>query len=200
MIGSKIDFCEHDTESGNKGIRLFPTVFPFQGLWEGTLQLETEAGTGSTQDTGVWLSAAIVISVLPEDWIRILTLPWQQAALSHIALVILFVVHLFVCLSVGLFFFPLICQRKLLFGFFSHLNPWLFLGSRCKPLIPLSLDVSSQWDRMKGRIWNKILFECQPGVEEAGILPRENISWSFVRVWGLIQSFDVSLCLEFMDA
>jgi hypothetical protein len=32
MIGSKIDFCGNDTESGNKGIRIFPTVFPLQGL------------------------------------------------------------------------------------------------------------------------------------------------------------------------
>lgn len=53
---------------------------------------------------------------------------------------------------------------------------------------------------MKGRIRNKILFECQPAVEEAGILPMENICWSFVRVWRLIQGFGVSLCPEFMDA
>lgn len=107
---------------------------------------------------------------------------------------------LFVCLFVEPFFCLLIYQRRFWFGFFDHLPSWIFLGSSCKPAISLSLHVSSQWDRMKGRIWNKILFECQPAVEEAGILPRENICWSFVRVWKLIQSFGVCLCLDSVDA
>lgn len=149
---------------------------PFQGLREGKPMLVARAGTGSIQDTGVWLFLAIVISALPEGWIRMHELPWQQAALSLTGLVIFF---LFVCLFVEPFFFLLISQRRFWFGFFDHLPSWIFLGSSCKPAISLSLHVSSQWDRMKGRIWNKILFECQPAVEEAGILPRENICLEF---------------------
>lgn len=37
--------------------------------------LVVRAGTGSIQDTGVWLFIAIVISALPEDWIRMHELP-----------------------------------------------------------------------------------------------------------------------------
>ena len=85
---------------------------PFQGLREGKPMLVARAGTGSIQDTGVWLFLAIVISALPEDWIRMHELPWQQAALSLTGLVIF-------CLFVEPFFFPFNLSEKVLIWIFS---------------------------------------------------------------------------------
>lgn len=149
----------------------------------------TRPSTGSIQDTGVWLFIAIAISALSQRT----GLGCTSCHDNRQPLASLVWLFLFVCLWSLFFFFCFNLSEKPLIWIFQSSGFLNISWICCKPVISLSLDVSSQWDRMKGRIWNKILSECQPAVEEAGILPRENICWSFVRVGRLIQGFGVSL-------